>query len=154
MSYYLLNSYCSPKPYTVVESIKPIEAGLSINYHQTAKPVNTQSPEVFGPSFWFTLHTGAAALPEVLSPISASRLKGFINGIPEMVPCIECSEHARAYIEANRTKIDNFKRGDDVFKFYVDFHNFVNLKLQKPLVSYEKAYQMYRGGVNLKVLKY
>jgi len=154
MSYYLLNSYCSPKPYSVVESVKPIEAGITLNYQVNPKPVTTQTPEVFGPAFWFTLHAGASALPEVLSPISANRLKGFINGIPEMVPCIECSEHARAYVEANRVKIDNMKRGDDVFKFYVDFHNYVNLRLNKPLFTYEKAYEMYKGGVNVKTLKY
>ena len=154
MSYYLLNSYCSPKPYTVVDTVKPIEAGLHLTYEISSKPVGTQKPEIFGPAFWFSLHTGAVHLPEVLSPISASRLKGFVNGIPEMVPCVECSEHARAFIEANKARIDNFKRGDDVFKFYVDFHNYVNTRLGKPLMTYEKAYQLYKGGVDVKYLKY
>lgn len=154
MSYNLLNSYCSPKPYTIVETVKPIDAGLNINYVEHSKPVVTQSPQVFGPAFWFTLHVGSVHLPDLLSPISANRIKGFINGIPEMVPCVECSEHARAFIESNRTRIDNMKRGDDVFKFYVDFHNYVNLRLSKPVISYEKAYEMYRGGVKVVSLKY
>jgi len=71
-----------------------------------------------------------------------------------MVPCIECSEHARAYIEANKVKIDTLKRGDDVFRFYVDFHNYVNLRIGKPVFSYEKAYEMYRGGVHVRTMKY
>ena len=154
MSYYMLNSYCSPKPYTVVDPVKPVDAGLTVNYHQNVKPVYTQSPEVFGPAFWFTLHTGSVHLPQTLSPISISRLKGFINGIPEMVPCIECSEHARAFIEANKVRIENLKRGDEVFRFYFDFHNFVNMRLNKPVISYEQALKLYRGGVDVKVLKY
>jgi hypothetical protein len=153
MSYYNLNSYCSPKPYTVVESVKPISVGLQINYIQTEQPVLTQSPEVFGPAYWFSFHTGAAHLPDILSPISISRIRGFVNGIPEMLPCVECSEHARAFIEDNKSRIDNFRRGDDVFKFYVDFHNHVNRILNKPLVSYEKAYEMYKGGKNVVLLK-
>ena len=154
MSYYNLNSYCSPKPYTVVESIKPVSYGLKINYEQNAENIiTTQSPDVFGPAMWFTLHTGAAHLPNTLSPISIARTKAFINGIPEMVPCIECSEHARAFIEDNKLAIDNMKRGDDVFKFYVDFHNYVNKRLKKPTITYEKAYDMYKGGKNVMVMK-
>jgi hypothetical protein len=150
----MLNSYCSPKPFTVVDPVKPIEAGLAVNYRQNIKPVYTQSPEVFGPAFWFTLHTGSVHLPQTLSPIAISRLKGFIHGIPEMVPCVECSEHSRAFIEANKTRIDNLKRGDDVFRFYFDFHNYVNVKLNKPVISYEQALKLYKGGVDLKILKY
>jgi hypothetical protein len=153
MSYYNLNSYCSPKPYTVVESVKPITSALHIDYLKTDGPVMTNSPEVFGPAFWFSFHTGAAHLPENLSPISLSRIRAFINGIPELVPCIDCSEHSRAFIEENKAKINNFRRGDDVFRFYVDFHNYINLRLGKPLVSYEKAYEMYKGGKNVVLLK-
>lgn len=155
MSYYLLNSYCTPNPYTVVDPLKPVEAGITLNYHTSSDlPVGTQKPEIFGPSFWFILHSGSVHLPENLSPISANRLKAFVNGIPEMLPCVQCSEHARSYIEANRQTIENFKRGDDVFKFYVDFHNFVNIRLGKPLVSYDQAYRMYKGGANVNYVKY
>lgn len=149
MSYYKLNSYCTPKPYTIVETVKPVSSGLEINYTRADKPVVTQSPEVFGPAMWFTFHIGSAHLPETLSPISVSRIKAFINGIPELVPCTECSEHARAFIEDNKSRIDNIKRGDDVFRFYVDFHNFVNRRLNKPQMTYEKAYEMYKGGNNV-----
>jgi len=153
MSYYNLNSYCSPKPYTIVENVKPLATALQIDYGKSDKPVMTNSPEVFGPAFWFSFHTGAAHLPENLSPISASRIRAFINGIPELVPCTDCSEHSRAFIEENKARINNFRRGDDVFRFYVDFHNYVNLRLGKPLVSYEKAYEMYKGGKGVVLLK-
>jgi|NOAtaT_6_FD_contig_21_3224833_length_510_multi_4_in_0_out_0_1 hypothetical protein len=153
MSYHNLNSYCSPKPYTVVENVKPVATGLTLNYIRQDNTVLTQSPEVFGPAFWFSFHTGAAHLPDTLSPISASRIRSFIRGIPELVPCTECSEHSRAFIEENKARIDNFARGDDVFKFYVDFHNYINRRLNKPLVSYEKAYEMYKGGKNVVLLK-
>ena len=102
------------------------------------------SPSVSGPPFWFTLHNGSAYLPEVLSPISAQRLRNFIDGIPEMHPCTKCSEHAREYIENHKDRINQMKTGNDFFKFFVDFHNDVNRRLNKPCVSYEQAYAMYR----------
>ena len=149
----MLNSYCSPKPFTVVDNVKPITAGLNINWKKQEK-ITTRSPEVFGPAMWFTLHNGAAHLPNVLSPISLSRIKATIDGIPEIVPCDQCSEHARTFIEKNRNRINNMKTGDDIFKFYVDFHNYVNEKLNKPLMTYEAAYSMYKGGNNVNVMKY
>jgi hypothetical protein len=152
MTYYMLNSYCTPKPYVVVDNVKPIKDGLNITWKKQDK-ISTNSPEVFGPAMWFTLHTGAAYLPSVLSPISLSRIKASIDGIPEIVPCIPCSEHARAFIEFNRNKINNMKTGDDVFKFYVDFHNYVNEKLKKPLMNYEDAYKLYKGS-DVNVMKY
>lgn len=153
MSYYSLNSYCTPKPFVVVDAHKPISTGLDISWKKTEKVV-PQKPEVFGPAMWFTFHVGSANLPKVLSPVSVDRIKSFINGIPEMVPCVECSEHARAFIERNKERISKIKFGDEVFRFYVDFHNYVNERLNKPLVSYEQAYKMYKGGMDVSVMKY
>ena len=153
MTYYMLNSYCTPKPFVVVDTVKPIEKGLTMNWKVHDK-VTTKSPEVFGPAFWFSLHNGSAHLPNVISPVSVKRLQGFINGIPEMLPCDPCSEHARAFIESNKTRVDNLKSGDDLFIFYVDFHNYVNKRLGKPIMGYEDAYKMYKNGNSVNVLKY
>jgi hypothetical protein len=153
MSYYSLNSYCTPKPYTVVDPHKHVGAGLEISWKKEEKTI-PQSPVVFGPAMWFSFHVGSANLPKVLSPVSVDRIKSFINGIPEMVPCTECSEHARAFIERSRERINNFKFGDDVFRFYVDFHNYVNERLDKRQVSYEEAYKMYKGGMGVNIMKY
>ena len=116
--------------------------------------VSSSAPEVNGPPFWFTLHNGAAHLPEDLSPISAQRIRNFIDAIPEMQPCAKCSEHARSYIEKNKTKIQSLKKGDDVFKFFVDFHNYVNEMLGKRKLTYSQARELYKNGNNLMVMKY
>jgi hypothetical protein len=136
----------------VVDPVKPIEQGLNMTWTFSPK-TTTKSPEVFGPALWFSLHTGSAHLPTTLSPVSIKRIQGFINGIPEMVPCEQCSEHARAFIESNKDRIDRIKHGDEVFIFYVDFHNYVNKKLGKPLMGYEDAYKMYKTGQNVRILK-
>jgi hypothetical protein len=120
----------------------------------TKESVSTATPEINGPPFWFILHNGTAHLPEQISPISLQRLRGFIDGIPEMQPCTECSEHARAYIDKNKEKILALKTGDDFFRFFVDFHNVVNQRLGKKIVSYNEAYLMYKYGKNVKVLTY
>jgi len=139
MSYQLINSYCSPNPFIIVD-----EEQLTMDW--TEKTGNTASPEIFGPPVWFTLHNGAAHLPRDISPISLTRIKAFIDGIPDMlVACANCSEHARAFIESRKQVINNLKTGDDVFKFYFDFHNYVNERLGKPIMGYETAKKLYTG---------
>lgn len=147
MSYQLINSYCSPNPFIVVDNDH-----LTMEWSE--KQGTTSSPEIFGPPVWFTLHNGAAHLPKEISPISLTRIKNFIDGIPDMlVACANCSEHARAFIESRRPVINNLKSGDDVFKFYVDFHNYVNEKLGKPIMGYETARKLH-SGKKVMVFKY
>lgn len=147
MSYKLINKYCEPTPFIVSD-------GNTVNIEWTTTKKSLADPTVFGPAVWFTLHNGAAHLPKVLKPQALARIKAFIDGIPDMlVVCAKCAEHARNYIDTHRMAIDKFKGGDDVFKFYVDFHNFVNERLNKPLMTYAAARRLYIGGTAM-VLKY
>jgi hypothetical protein len=112
----------------------------------TVKHKNTENPSVWGPSYWFTLHNSAIHYPLKASPFFIERMKGFILGIPVMVPCEQCRDHATAYIESVYQDLDYIASGrDSLFKFFVDFHNYVNKRLNKPEMSYQDAYNLYSG---------
>ena len=103
-----------------------------------------RSPEVWGPPFWFTLHNGALNYPSLANPLCIERMKNFIIGIPVMIPCETCKEHATAYIESNKDFLDYICASrDKLFKFFVDFHNYVNIRLKKPVMSHDDAYRLY-----------
>lgn len=147
MSYKLINAFCEPTRFIARDC-------NTINMEWTDKKKSMTDPTVFGPAVWFTLHNGSAHLPRDISPVSLNRIKMFIDGIPDMlVVCGKCAEHARMYIETHRDAINAMKSGDDVFKFYVDFHNFVNERLGKAVMTYDTARKLYMGGY-AKVLKY
>jgi hypothetical protein len=111
----------------------------------------TSDPTVWGPSFWFMLHNGASKYPIEASNHRKERMKGFILGIPTMVPCEGCISHAIPYLEASKSKLDTIVKGrDSLFKFFVDFHNNVNKRLHKREYTYDEAYQMYQKGVTVK----
>ena len=124
--------------------------------HQTTRYyTNLSDPEVWGPSFWFTLHNGASKYPISASPLVIERMKGYILGIPFMLPCIACKVHATNHIEKHKKDLDRICSGrDNLFKFFVDFHNIVNKRYNKPIVSYEEAYKIYDNGVNVSVMTY
>lgn len=120
-----------------------------------AKYANTKDPEVFGPALWFVLHNSAAHYPENASPIMASQMIGFIKGLPAMIPCASCKEHATAHIEANVANLPTIcSKRSNLEAFFVEFHNKVNKKLGKPMFTVEQAEKMYRGGAEVRMLKY
>lgn len=113
------------------------------------------SPDVFGPAQWFSYHTGALGYPINPSPITIERMKNFILGIPIMIPCKNCQEHATAFIESRYSELDKIcSTRDSLFKFFVDFHNQVNIRKNKPQMSYEEAYKLYLSTINFKKLSY
>lgn len=147
------------QPYPSVKStytnIIPIHPPPSINvpmshrtederYRERYQEKSNRSPEVWGPPFWFTLHNGALNYPSLANPLCIERMKNFIIGIPVMIPCETCKEHATAYIESNKDYLDYICASrDKLFKFFVDFHNYVNIRLKKPEMSYDDAYRLY-----------
>jgi len=115
----------------------------------------TSHPSVFGPPLWFSLHNAAAHYPDNPAPLARERMKNIILALPILIPCKNCQEHATAYIEKNYNDLDRICSGrDPVFKFFVDFHNIVNIRYDKPVMSYDDAYKLYLGGVDLSPINY
>lgn len=151
---YDVNNYINNKEpvkeHTKIKHEKPLEINTEHN-------VNTSDPSVWGPAFWFTLHNGASKYPIKASPIVIQKTKGFIQGMPQMLPCQACKVHAIAHIESHKISdsLDTICSGrDNLFKFFVDFHNMVNRRHNKPAMSYEEAYKIYNGNVNISNFSY
>jgi hypothetical protein len=122
---------------------------------ETKHYTNMSDPNVWGPALWFTLHNGSSKYPISAAPIVKDRMKAYILGIPLMLPCIACKIHAINHIEKNKDKLDDICSGrKKLFEFFVDFHNIVNKRYNKPIVSIEEAYKMYNQGVDVNILSY
>ena len=122
---------------------------------KTEKYNNLSDPNVWGPAFWFSLHNGAAKYPISASPMTIERMKNYIIGLPVMLPCEKCQYHATNHIMKNKDKLDEICSGrDSLFAFFVDFHNIVNKKYNKPVMSVEEASNLYKGGAVISKLSY
>ena len=105
---------------------------------------NGDLPEVFGPPLWFSLHNASAFYPDNAPPVHAERMKNIIIGIPVLIPCGTCKEHATVYIEKNKHQLMEIcKTRTKLFEFFVDFHNYVNKRLGKKEVTVDEAKSMY-----------
>lgn len=117
--------------------------------------VSPTDPKVWGPAMWLVLHTGSAHYPKKASPVYADKMKGFIRGLPYIIPCEICANHARTFIAQNWSRIDQIVSGqDELFRFFCEFHNKVNARYQKPIVDCEEIKNMYTHPVTVKKMSY
>lgn len=127
---------------------------LTLNY-KTRQVTNTADPTVWGPAYWFTLHNSAKHYPEKPSPIVRERIKGRILAIPYEIPCPSCKSHALAFIEKHKDRLEDIVSSrQNLFNFYVDFHNQVNARHNKPIISYQEAWNLYANGMSINYLNY
>ena len=134
---------------------KHMNKNNTIQWKPKEATLDMRDPEVFGPPLWFTLHNGATNYPEIASPIISEKMKNFILGLPYIISCENCQSHAIAYIEEHYEKMCEACKGrDELFKFFFDFHNYVNKRLKKPEMKLEDAIKLYSNGSKIHVMKY
>lgn len=136
-------TYVTRAPVTEADIVVPYKDTIE-SFNSKEKYTKNTDPTVWGPHFWFILHNGALNYPSLANPLAIERMKNFILAIPIMIPCISCKDHATAYIEQQKDYLDYICNSrDTLFKFFVDFHNFVNKRHNKPEMSYDDAYRLY-----------
>jgi len=111
------------------------------------------SPQVWGPPLWFSLHVSSANYPVNPSEITKKNTKARILALPFELPCVECRLHANNFISSKNLD-DIVSSKNKLFAFYVEFHNKVNERQNKPLVSLEEAKKMYEGGIGITRIDY
>lgn len=102
------------------------------------------NPKYLGPGYWAAWHIKSiysdneSKKGEVARNIAID-IKNF--------PCLKCQEHAKHYVTRNPLmRAVKDKDPLSMFKWTVDFHNEVDLKLNKKIFSYEEALQMWNGS--------
>lgn len=99
----------------------------------------TQNKSVWGPHFWYVIHNFSANYSVFPSAVEEEIAKKFVKIIPFIIPCSECSEHAYNYIKENVNEDSGiFSSKKSLSKFFFDFHNSVNKRLNKKQYTWEK----------------
>jgi hypothetical protein len=109
------------------------------NYINQADITN---PALIGRGYWGVIHTLA------FNANTRTEQKQFIktmNIIAHQFPCRNCSKHAKEYIK-NHPMEEYIEKQDDglsMFKWTWKFHNAVNHRIGKEIMSYEMAVHIY-----------
>lgn len=110
------------------------------------KQNNTWSsdPQEWGPHLWYYLHTCAANYPKNPSREQRRGMKNWLQNLKWTIPCKMCSDHYGSYIFKNQNRLDEIcQNRENLFAFFVDIHNKVNRRNNKPEMSLEDAKKLY-----------
>jgi hypothetical protein len=109
-------------------------------------------PKYVGPGIWNIIHRRAWLLRD--QPMEAQ--KAFIEFMADVCynfPCIVCRGHCSEYIKNHpmeeylgvTVKTSSGTEALGLFIWTWKFHNAVNIRLRKPIMSWETAYALYSG---------
>jgi hypothetical protein len=108
--------------------------------------VSVSDPKFWGPGLWRAIHSGSLNYPKKATQLTIDKMKGFIYGLPSIMACKSCSTHALAFIQEHDKDLNQIcESKDNLFKFFVDFHNYVNKRLGKPILSYSDVLSLYNS---------
>ena len=99
-------------------------------------------PKYIGPGYWASWHIKSRLSNNFQTKSETSR--GIAIDIDNF-PCNNCKIHAKKYVK-NNPLIIPVRNNDDplsLFKWTVNMHNFVNNRLNKPIIDWKKAYDMW-----------
>lgn len=98
-------------------------------------------PPAWGPLYWKALHSIALRYCDVcnLTEVDSATIGRFCHQYCSVLPCIGCRLHALQFIRANPPK---FKTGLEFWVYTVKFHNSVNTRLNRRVVSEAEARQI------------
>jgi len=100
---------------------------------------------LWGPAFWHVLHTITFDYPEHPTPEEHERYSQFFHSLKYVLPCGACRKHFAHGIETKYPIEPALKNRDTLSRWLVDFHNTVNKRLDKPVVTYDSVLSKYES---------
>ena len=106
--------------------------------------------EVWGPPFWFALHSVTFNYPIKPDIEQKERIRNFFNSLEYILPCQICRVHYSHHIRKHPIENKLSTRKDLVY-WLIDIHNLVNIMNGKPALSYDKVVKMYEKAYGKKI---
>lgn len=107
------------------------------------------NPSNFGPGIWYCIHRMAR---DATTQEKKLKFKEFLENVIYTLPCSTCFQHATEYYKSR--PLDNFwnmkEKGNEIgmFRWSWQFHNAVNTRLKKQIVSWEVAKMLFSEDNN------
>ena len=113
-------------------------------------------PKIWGPKFWFFLHTISLTYPNYPNAITKKKYYEFIQNLPMFLPVEEISSKFSKLLD--KYPIQPYLDNKESFIKWVWFiHNKINEQLEKPIIRlndfYIKYYENYKSK-NTKLIEY
>ena len=109
-------------------------------------------PQIWGPHYWFFLHTISLCYPLRPNTITKKKYYDFIHNMHLFIPVENMSSEFSKLL--NEYPVTPYLDSRDSFIRWMHFiHNKINQKLEKPKISLSQFYEKYYEEYKLKDLK-
>jgi len=99
-------------------------------------------PKIWGPHYWFFLHTLAMTYPHYPNAVTKKKYYEFIQNLPLFIPVEDISKEFELLLD--KYPIVPYLDNRDSFIRWTHFiHNKINEKLEKPVVSLNEFFIQY-----------
>jgi hypothetical protein len=96
----------------------------------------------WGNSIWFTIHWLCANVNDQMTHTQKINIKALLVCLRFLLPCGECRNHMSTYLAT--INIDRFLNTRyNLYLWSWEFHNSVNIRLNKPTVDFKSSYFYY-----------
>jgi FAD-linked sulfhydryl oxidase len=93
-----------------------------------------KDPKSWGNGAWIFLHCISYTYPEIPSKKEEKYYCSFFNNLGYVIPCPNCRKHYQEYLK--QFPCSKFlKNKSSLSKWLFELHNYVNFKLNKPLID-------------------
>jgi len=99
-------------------------------------------PNVWGPKFWFSLHSVSFTYPFYPDEEDKKRYKTFYELLEHVLPCALCRVNYRKNL-ANYPIDKHLKNRKTLAYWVIDIHNMVNVENGKPTLTYGEVMDIY-----------
>jgi hypothetical protein len=109
------------------------------------------SKHVWGNACWYLFHT----LAEKLKPDCDEEIQTILFHFKQVcfnLPCPSCTQHATETLQ--NAKLNNIKTRDDLKHFFLEFHNLVNKRLNKPIFTKNECDELYKKANTVNIVNH
>ena len=127
---------------------------LSFNFYTTNLLMSSfvLDPKVWGPHYWFFLHTIAMSYPQFPNVVTKKKYYEFIQNLPLFIPVEEISGKFTKLLD--QYPVSPYLDSRDTFVRWTYFiHNKINEYLEKPKISLNQFYVNYYEHYKPKIVK-
>ena len=99
----------------------------------------------WGPGAWEFLHSITFNYPNHPTPKEKQQTRQFFHLLKYVLPCERCRQHYTEGIEKIMPIEPHLKNQETLSRWLVRFHNTVNKRLGKPIMSYDSVREKYQA---------
>lgn len=121
---------------------------------QHQQPIIQQTPSVgkvkWGEPTWFLFHTLSIKIKDSEFPKIRSSLLNYMYAICINLPCPDCANHAKAYLDG--VNFNSIQTKEQFKRLFYNFHNEVNRRKGYPLFPYEELDEKYSKAITRNII--